>query len=44
TKLALIRGQGGVLYAPAACFCKHPPRQFTDSEAFQMIEQFISGE
>ena len=44
TKLALIRGQGGVLYAPAAYFCKHPPRQFTDSEAFQMIEQFISGE
>ena len=44
TKLALIRGQGGVLYAPSAYFCKHPPRQFTDSEAFQMIEQFISGE
>jgi myo-inositol-1-phosphate synthase len=44
TKLALNRGQGGVLYAPAAYFCKHPPRQFTDSEAFQMIEQFISGE
>jgi myo-inositol-1-phosphate synthase len=44
TKLALNRGQGGALYAPAAYFCKHPPRQFTDSEAFQMIEQFISGE
>ncbi len=44
TKLALNRGQGGVLYAPAAYFCKHPPRQFTDSEAFQMIEQFINGE
>jgi myo-inositol-1-phosphate synthase len=44
TKLALLKGQGGVLYAPAAYFCKHPPRQFTDSEAFQMIEQFISGE
>ncbi|MEA3385857.1 MAG: inositol-3-phosphate synthase [Thermodesulfobacteriota bacterium] len=44
TKLALNRGQGGVLYAPAAYFCKHPPLQFTDSEAFQMIERFISGE
>jgi myo-inositol-1-phosphate synthase len=44
TKLALLKGQGGVLYAPAAYFCKHPPRQFTDSEAFQMIEQFVSGE
>jgi myo-inositol-1-phosphate synthase len=44
TKLALNRGQGGALYAPAAYFCKHPPRQFTDSEAFQMIERFISGE
>jgi myo-inositol-1-phosphate synthase len=44
TKLALSRGQGGVLSAPAAYFCKHPPRQFTDSEAFQMMEQFISGD
>jgi len=44
TKLALNRGQGGALYAPSACFCKHPPRQFTDNEAFQMIEQFINGE
>ena len=44
TKIALNRGQGGALYEPAAYFCKHPPRQFTDSEAFQMIEQFISGE
>ena len=24
-KLALNRGQGGVLYAPSAYFCKHPP-------------------
>jgi len=44
TKLALQRGQGGALYAPAAYFCKHPPRQFTDGEAFQMIEQFVRGE
>jgi hypothetical protein len=41
--LALIRGQGGVLFAPSAYFCKHPLRQFTDDEAFQMIERFIDG-
>ncbi len=42
-KLALNRGQGGVLQAPSAYFCKHPPRQFTDDEAFHMVEQFIHG-
>ena len=41
-KLALDRGQGGVLYAPSAYFCKHPARQFTDDEAFNMIEDFIN--
>ena len=40
-KLALDRGQGGVLIAPSAYFCKHPPRQFTDDEAFHMTESFI---
>ena len=43
TKLALDRGQGGVLFAPSAYFCKHPPHQFTDDEAFKMIERFIQG-
>jgi myo-inositol-1-phosphate synthase len=42
-KLALDRGQGGVLHAPSAYFCKHPPRQFTDDEAYQMIEHFINS-
>jgi myo-inositol-1-phosphate synthase len=42
-KLALSRGQGGVLHGPSAYFCKHPPRQFTDDEAFQMVEHFING-
>jgi myo-inositol-1-phosphate synthase len=42
-KLALERGQGGVLEAPAAYFCKHPPRQYTDSEAYHMTEAFIEG-
>ena len=40
-KLALDRKQGGVLTAPSAYFCKHPPKQFTDNEAYQMIETFI---
>ena len=40
-KLALNRRQGGVLEAPSAYFCKHPPQQFTDDEAFQMLEAFI---
>jgi myo-inositol-1-phosphate synthase len=39
--LALERGEGGVLEAPSAYFCKHPPRQFTDDEAYQMLEKFI---
>ncbi len=43
-KLALSRGQGGVLEAPSAYFCKHPPRQFTDDEAFQMTERFINSD
>lgn len=40
-KLALERGQGGVLIAPSAYFCKHPPEQFSDSEAYQMTQEFI---
>jgi myo-inositol-1-phosphate synthase len=40
-KLALDRGQGGVLDAPSAFFCKHPPRQLSDDEAYRMTEAFI---
>lgn len=43
-KLALDRGIGGVLEGPSAYFCKHPPRQFTDDEAYRMIEAFINNE
>jgi len=42
-KLALDRAEGGVLYAPAAYFMKHPPRQYSDDQAFQMMEAFIRG-
>jgi len=41
-KLALDRGQGGILYAPSAYFCKHPPRQYSDDEAYRMTEAFIA--
>jgi myo-inositol-1-phosphate synthase len=43
-KLALDRGRGGVLEAPSAYFCKHPARQFTDDEAFTMVEDFIADD
>jgi len=43
-KLALDRKQGGILTAPCAYFCKHPPKQFTDDEAYKMTEIFIKGE
>jgi len=42
-KLALDRGQGGVLYAPSAFFMKHPPRQYPDDIAYLMTEAFIRG-
>lgn len=42
-KLALDRGQGGALIAPAAFLCKHPPHQYSDDEAYRMTEAFISG-
>jgi myo-inositol-1-phosphate synthase len=42
-KLALLRGQGGVLHSPSAYFMKHPPHQFTDDEAYQRTEDFIAG-
>jgi myo-inositol-1-phosphate synthase len=40
-KLALDRGQGGPIEAPAAYFCKHPPEQMTDDLAQQAVEEFI---
>jgi myo-inositol-1-phosphate synthase len=40
-KIALDRGEGGVLEGPSAYFCKHPPRQVTDDEAYRLIEAFI---
>jgi myo-inositol-1-phosphate synthase len=41
-RLALDREVGGVLEGPASYFCKRPPRQFTDDEAYAMTEKFIT--
>jgi myo-inositol-1-phosphate synthase len=40
-KLALDRGESGVLNGPSAYFMKHPPIQCTDDEAYQKVEEFI---
>ncbi|MEA3037465.1 MAG: myo-inositol-phosphate synthase [Sphingomonadales bacterium] len=42
-KLAKERGMGGPIYPAAAYFCKHPPRQVTDDEAYEQLEAFIRG-
>jgi len=40
-KLALLDGLGGVLEAPSGYFCKHPPTQYTDDDAYEMVQAFI---
>ncbi|MET0179012.1 MAG: inositol-3-phosphate synthase [Novosphingobium sp.] len=40
-KLALQRGEGGALIGPSAFYCKHPPQQFNDDLAAQMVESYI---
>lgn len=42
-KLALDRGEGGVLHGPSAYFCKHPPRPCSNDEARLATEAFIRG-
>lgn len=41
-KVALERGEGGALTGPSAYFCKHPPQQFNDDVAAQMVEEYIA--
>jgi myo-inositol-1-phosphate synthase len=43
-KLALLDGMGGVLEAPSAYFCKHPPVQYTDDDAYEMMQNFIRSD
>jgi myo-inositol-1-phosphate synthase len=42
-RLAMDRGMSGAIHAPAAAFCKHPPRQVPDDEAFANLERFIGA-
>ena len=42
-KLARDRGEYGALTAPSAYLCKHPPQQFNDEVAGQMLDAFIAG-
>jgi len=42
-KLALLRGEGGVIDAPSAYFMKHPRRQLSDDEAYLLTERFIKN-
>ncbi|MCD6169420.1 MAG: inositol-3-phosphate synthase [Candidatus Latescibacteria bacterium] len=41
-KLALDNGVKGALEAPSAYFMKSPPKQYGDSEARNMVEEFIA--
>jgi myo-inositol-1-phosphate synthase len=42
-KIAKDRGLAGAIHAASAAFCKHPPRQIPDDQAFAELERFISG-
>ena len=35
------RGLAGPIHPAASAFCKHPPRQLPDDEAFAELERFI---
>jgi len=42
-KIALDRKIGGALVSASAYLMKHPPQQFTDEKAREMVEEFIQG-
>jgi myo-inositol-1-phosphate synthase len=42
-RVAKDRGMAGTIHPAASAFCKHPPRQLPDDEAFVQLEQFIRG-
>src|SRR6266851_914557 len=43
SKLALDRGIGGALEGPSSYFMKSPPVQYSDSEAKNLVEEFIDA-
>jgi len=42
-KIAKDRGISGAVGSASAYFMKSPPKQFTDDEARQMVEEFVDG-
>jgi myo-inositol-1-phosphate synthase len=42
-RVALDRGMAGAIHPAASAFCKHPPRQLPDDEAFAELERFVRG-
>jgi myo-inositol-1-phosphate synthase len=42
-KVASDRGLSGPIHPASAYFCKHPPIQTTDDEAYEALEEFIRG-
>jgi myo-inositol-1-phosphate synthase len=42
-KIAMDRGIGGPILSASSYFMKSPPVQYSDSEAKQAVEDFISG-
>lgn len=43
-KVARDRGLAGPIHPAAAYFCKHPPRQMPDDEAWAVLEAFIAAD
>ncbi len=42
-KIALQRGEGGVLTVPSAYYCKHPPQQMSEDVAGRLLDNYITG-
>ena len=42
-KLALDRKIGGALFDVSSYLCKHPPIQYTDDDAYRLVEKFINA-
>jgi myo-inositol-1-phosphate synthase len=42
-RLAMDRGEAGILTAVSAFFCKHPPVQMADDEAGRLTDAWIAG-
>jgi len=41
-KLAMDRGEAGIVEGPSTFFMKHPPVQYTDDEAWRLTQEFIN--